>query len=94
MGRPEDAPPVDLPFFGWDEIQRHASPESLWVVLDGEVYDLTGWARHHPGGLEVLMRWAGKDATETFRAAPHSAATQVFKLNYRIGRLTASHSAG
>jgi len=70
----------------WSEIARHSTEASLWTVIDGEVYDLTSWAAKHPGGLPVLLKVAGKDGSRAFDAAKHSAATQVFKLNYRIGK--------
>ena len=82
-----DVAPMALPDIPWAEIQRHAGADSLWIVLDGEVYDCTSFAERHPGSRDVLLRWAGKDATAAFKAAPHSAATQVFKLNFRVGRV-------
>jgi hypothetical protein len=78
---------VQLPVLQWSEIARHRTEESLWVVISGEVYDLTAWVRYHPGGRDVLLRWAGRDATAAFTAAEHSAATVMFRLNYRIGRV-------
>jgi cytochrome-b5 reductase len=78
---------MDLPLIAWDEIQKHTSEASLWVVIEGEVYDLTTWAARHPGGLQVLLDAAGTDATQAFKAAGHPAAVEVFKLNYRIGRV-------
>ena len=74
------------PEISWTEIAKHRTRESLWVVLGGYVYDLTAFAALHPGGLERLLEVAGRDASDAFAAAPHSAATQVFKLNFRIGR--------
>lgn len=32
------------------------------------MYDVTKWAKHHPGGLTTLHRFAGKDATDEMRA--------------------------
>ncbi|HEY8210235.1 MAG TPA: cytochrome b5-like heme/steroid binding domain-containing protein [Myxococcaceae bacterium] len=81
-----DIAPMDLPVIPWSEIARHNTETSLWTVIDGEVYDLTGWAAMHPGGLPVLLKVAGKDGSRAFHAAKHSAATQVFRLNYRIGK--------
>jgi len=83
-----DIVPTDLPVFSAEEIREHASVESLWVVIAGEVYDLTVFAQKHPGGLAALLAVAGGDATHAFERAGHSAATQVFKLNYRIGRVS------
>ena len=82
-----DIRPMDLPVLAWDEIRKHTSEASLWVVIEGDVYDLTTWAAKHPGGLKVLLDVAGTDATEAFKAAQHSAAVDVFRLNYRIGRV-------
>jgi len=81
----EDAARVDVPEFEWDEIQRHATAESLWIVIDGDVYDLTAWVASHPGGRDVLLQWGGKDATAAFRGAPHSEQTAILKLNFRVG---------
>eukprot|EP00756_Hemistasia_phaeocysticola_P000052 Hpha_TRINITY_DN10036_c0_g1::TRINITY_DN10036_c0_g1_i1::g.83947::m.83947 len=44
-----------------------------WVIVNGKVYDLTGFVDSHPGGRGVLLENAGKDATKVFDAAGHSA---------------------
>jgi cytochrome b involved in lipid metabolism len=82
-----DPRPMNLPLFTWDEIATHNTQASLWTVIEGEVYDLTVWAPKHPGGLQELLDVAGKDGTAAFQAAQHPAAVEVFKLNYRIGRV-------
>jgi hypothetical protein len=40
----------------------------LWIVIDSKVYDLSKFARLHPGGANVLYSKsvAGKDATQAF----------------------------
>jgi hypothetical protein len=86
LSDPTEAPDADLPGYHWHEIRRHASVESTWIVIDGDVYDVTGWLEQHPGGAERLREWAGKDASLAFRAAAHGPLTQVLRLNYRIGR--------
>ncbi len=94
-GYPEGQAPVhgagvtamDLPVYDWAEVKRHATELSTWLVIDGEVYDVSGWLTRHPGGAELLREWAGKDASAAFHAAPHGALTQVLRLNYRIGRV-------
>lgn len=86
LGDATEAPEADLPSYDWDEIRRHATAQSTWIVIDGDVYDVTGWLEHHPGGAERLREWAGKDASVAFRAAAHGPLTHVLRLNYRIGR--------
>lgn len=33
-----------------DEVAKHSSAESLWVIVEGQAYDLTEFAPEHPGG--------------------------------------------
>jgi cytochrome b involved in lipid metabolism len=84
-----DAPPIDLPVISWDEVRRHDTEDDLWVVFSGHVYDLSSFAKNHPGGLEILLRGVGKDLTKAFENANHSEMTQVFTLNFRIGKIEA-----
>lgn len=34
------------------ELQKHASPESCWLLINGVVWDLTEFAPAHPGGAQ------------------------------------------
>lgn len=38
-------------------------------IVDGKVYDLTEFADEHPGGAELVHKYAGKDATTEFTDA-------------------------
>ncbi|KAJ5450483.1 Hydroxyacid oxidase 2 [Penicillium daleae] len=48
------------------EVAKHNSPKSCWVILYGKVYDVTDFVSDHPGGANVILRLAGKDATEEY----------------------------
>jgi cytochrome b involved in lipid metabolism len=48
------------------EIKQHNTAESMWTVLNGNVYDLTMYVDYHPGGPKKLMMGAGKDCTSLF----------------------------
>lgn len=50
----------------WSEIEKHTSKESCWVVISGQVYDLSGFLAEHPGGARAILKVAGTDATEEF----------------------------
>lgn len=41
----------------------------------------------HPGGEEVLMEQAGKDATESFEDVGHSTDARELMKDYQIGKL-------
>jgi L-lactate dehydrogenase (cytochrome) len=36
------------------------------VVIHGKVYDLTKFLPEHPGGPRIILKYAGKDATDAF----------------------------
>lgn len=54
--------------FTAEEVAKHCSEGDLWIVIDGDVYDLSKFASLHPGGIPPLLdpAVAGKDATELF----------------------------
>jgi len=49
-----------------DEVAKHNTKEDCWVVLYGKAYDLTKFARVHPGGSKLIYDNGGKDATALF----------------------------
>ena len=49
--------------FPWSEITRHNDRSDRWVVINGEIYDVTRWSSRHPGGSKLLGHYAGQDAT-------------------------------
>ncbi|KXL41818.1 hypothetical protein M433DRAFT_153836 [Acidomyces richmondensis BFW] len=52
--------------YTYDEVQQHRSPESCWVVLYNNVYDVTKFLPDHPGGSKIILQLAGTDATEEY----------------------------
>ncbi|KAG0302031.1 hypothetical protein BGZ98_007852 [Dissophora globulifera] len=54
------------------DLANHASKSSLYLAVGGKVYDCTEFIDEHPGGEEVLLEEAGKDATESFEDVGHS----------------------
>ncbi|KAK4033850.1 FMN-dependent dehydrogenase-domain-containing protein [Parachaetomium inaequale] len=50
------------------ELASHNTVASLWIAIDGVVYDFTEFAPTHPGGMAVLLEHAGRDGTEAYNA--------------------------
>ncbi|CZT47961.1 related to L-lactate dehydrogenase [Rhynchosporium secalis] len=48
------------------EVAKHNSPESCWVSLYGDVWDITDFLPNHPGGSKIILKLAGRDATEEY----------------------------
>lgn len=52
--------------FTYDEVKQHNNAESCWVVLYGNVWDVTKFLPDHPGGSKIILQLAGTDATEEY----------------------------
>ncbi|KAI2643534.1 mitochondrial cytochrome-like protein b2 [Xylaria nigripes] len=52
-----------------EEILAHHALNDLWLVVNGAVYDLTEFASEHPGGIDILLQYAGRDATAAYLEA-------------------------
>ncbi|KAF2471364.1 L-lactate dehydrogenase [Lindgomyces ingoldianus] len=50
----------------YEEVAKHNTAESCWVILYGNVYDVTDFIPSHPGGAKVILQLAGSDATEEY----------------------------
>lgn len=48
------------------EVMLHDNANDCWIVLNGEVYDVSSFIGKHPGGAARLLEVAGKDATAKF----------------------------
>ncbi|KAJ5040516.1 uncharacterized protein L3040_006170 [Drepanopeziza brunnea f. sp. 'multigermtubi'] len=48
------------------EIAKHNSRDSCWVIVHGKAYDVTDFLPEHPGGPKIILKYAGKDATEEY----------------------------
>ncbi|CDZ98193.1 fumarate reductase [Phaffia rhodozyma] len=49
-----------------DEVAKHNTKEDCWVMISGEVLDVTKFLSDHPGGEKAILLYAGRDATEEF----------------------------
>lgn len=49
-----------------EEVRQHRSEHDAWAVFHGKVYNITPYLHYHPGGVSILMKAAGKDATSLF----------------------------
>ncbi|EAU91264.2 cytochrome b2 [Coprinopsis cinerea okayama7 len=52
--------------FTGEEVAKHNTRESCWIVVHGKVYDVTEFLDEHPGGSKIILKYAGKDATEEY----------------------------
>lgn len=62
----------------WEELSKHNTINDAWIAIKGRVYDVTQFAKAHPGG-DIIFTAAGVDATDVF-AAFHSSTSAALLL--------------
>lgn len=77
-----------------EEVAQHTSPESCWVVLYGDVYDVTSFIPEHPGGSKIILKLAGRDATEEFDPIhPPGTLEESLPPSAKLGKLNPARAA-
>ncbi|EJD53537.1 cytochrome b5 [Auricularia subglabra TFB-10046 SS5] len=56
----------------FDEWKQHQTRSDCWTLIHDKIYDVSKFLDEHPGGDEVILAEAGKDATEAFEDVGHS----------------------
>ncbi|KAG9289009.1 hypothetical protein G9A89_015558 [Geosiphon pyriformis] len=60
-----------------EEVAKHNTPTDLWVINQNKVYDMTEFVLDHPGGADLIEKWAGKDVTSVMLDADQHEHSQV-----------------
>lgn len=74
------------------EVSTHNTANNCWMVIRGDVYDVTSYIPMHPGGQEII-RGCGMDATQMFategmmNGRPHPSRAEAILATLKIGSL-------
>ncbi|KAI4859175.1 acyl-CoA dehydrogenase NM domain-like protein [Hypoxylon rubiginosum] len=79
--------------FSKSDVASHNKGDSLWIVVDDDVYDLTKFQEEHPGGKKILTRVAGKDASKQFWKYHNEGILKKYKPSLQIGSLDSKPKA-
>lgn len=71
------------------EVARHNKPGDCWTVINGQVYDLSGYGQKHPSRPVVAMPSCGRDASRDNRTRskgrPLTPDANTLLADFRIG---------
>ena len=81
--------PEQLPQKTWAQLDEETKKGSKFIVIDGLVHDMSNFIKEHPGGIKILDRRVGKDATLAFNGIhhSHSRASRNLLATLRTGKL-------
>lgn len=74
--------------YSLEDVGQHTDRDDRWIAIDRYVYDVTNWARKHPGGEKIISGYAGQDASEAWYAFhPNKPYVSKFMKSIVIGRV-------
>ncbi|KAF0975172.1 hypothetical protein FDP41_005925 [Naegleria fowleri] len=79
--------PTTTSYYSREQVAAHSSENDCWMICHGLVYDVTTYLNEHPGGVNLMMKNAGKDCTSDFEAMFHSPKARNILKKYLIGEL-------
>ncbi|KAK9452659.1 acyl-CoA dehydrogenase/oxidase [Dipodascopsis uninucleata] len=79
--------------FTADDVAKHNTEDSLWITIDGAVFDLSKFQDEHPGGKKILKRVAGKDASKMFWKYHNERILKKYKPKLQIGAVAGTEAA-
>ena len=71
--------------YSWEEIRKHNLKSDRWIVIDGFVYNITEWAKNHPGGEKVISGYAGEDASVCICTKEMTSGASYHSRHFNIG---------
>jgi cytochrome b involved in lipid metabolism len=74
------------------EVAKHNTAADCWMIINGNVYDLTSYERIHPGGMAQIVQACGRDgsslyATKGGGGGSHSNYADSQLAGYLVGTL-------
>ncbi len=73
--------------FSPEEVARHNTAEDCWIIVNGQVFDVTRFLAEHPGGKKVLLKVAGQDASAQFAQFHKPEVLVQYSPQLRLGQL-------
>lgn len=77
----------DMQLYTRKEIEERNRAENAAIIIDNIVYDVSKFLEDHPGGIEVLLNNAGKDASRCFHDVGHSEDAKLWRKEFKIGEV-------
>jgi len=70
-----------------EDVGKHNKEADCWVVVNGQVLDVTKFMHEHPGGKQAILLFAGRDATEEFNMLHKPDVVEKYAADSIIGTL-------
>lgn len=85
----KEAGKPELKEYTLEEVAKHNKKDDCWVVVNGQVLNVTNFLPDHPGGPKAILLYAGRDATEEFMMLHEASVVEKYAKDTIIGSLKA-----
>ncbi|KAH7644235.1 putative h/aca ribonucleoprotein complex subunit 1 [Dermatophagoides farinae] len=77
-----------MKYYNEQQVAQHQSStnESIWIIIDDYILDVTDFLDNHPGGPNVIINYSAKDCTSIFKQI-HSIQAKQMAKQFIIGKL-------
>lgn len=79
--------PKKMGEYSLEDVAKHNKADDCWVVVNGQVLDVSDFLPDHPGGKKAILIYAGRDATEEFNMMHKPDVVQKYAPSAIIGTL-------
>lgn len=72
------------------DLIKHYKANDAFIAIDSNVFEITHYLEHHPGGKSIIQPYLGQDASQEFNMVAGHSTNLAHKLlsKYWIGKLT------
>ena len=74
-------------YYTLEEVSLHNTEDDIWIIINGNVYDITDFIHEHPGGRDILLSFAGEDVSEFFNELHKPDILIEIADQYKIGSI-------
>lgn len=53
-------------YYTREEVMKHKNHDDCWIIYKNKIYDVTKFLNSHPGGKNIILKYAGLDCTKDF----------------------------
>lgn len=80
----------ELPLIRRADLENHNLDGGLWIVINNKVYDVQDFRCENACTMDLLQKYAGKDASNKFNSIPHSLYALQLMETFLVGNYSQS----